>query len=121
MKQILLKARLCLAAILFTCTAAAEAQSCGMIGLRVIKGYWIESNVAVVIRPVQNFANPSGCTKTDMAFVSASHPAYKSMLAAVMQAMASGAPLQGYTCGCKAYWGSDTWPLIDSLGVGDSL
>lgn len=108
----------CVTAALALCSIAAQAQSCGFVGLRTIKSYWIEGNTALVVVPTQDFDNPTGCTRFNQAFVLTSNPAYKPILAAVMQAMATNTPIQAYACGCHTYWSGLNWPIIGGLGVG---
>lgn len=107
-----------LALALLVGTSMAQAQSCGFIGQRTVKSYWFEGNVGMVIVPTQPFDNPAGCTKSDQVFVLVSQPQYKQVVAAVMHSMSTNTPIQGYGCGCHTYWSNQTWPIVNSLGVG---
>lgn len=108
------------ATLLSTTALAANAESCGFIGLRSVKSYWVEGSLGFVIVPIQTFDNPTACTRSDQAFVLSSNPQYKQILASAMLAMASGTPMQAYACGCQTYWSGQSWPIIASFGVGGS-
>jgi hypothetical protein len=108
------------AAVLLFGSFAVQAQSCGFVGLRSIKSYWVEGGVGLIVVPVQTFDNPTACTKFDQAFVLTSNPQYKQILASAMLSLSTGTPMQAYACGCQSYWGGQTWPIITSFGVGGS-
>ncbi len=109
--------RLVVVAIAWGIVFSASAQTCGFLGQRTIKGFWIENGLGLVVTPTQNFDNAAACTKTVQAIVLQSHPLYKQMHASVMMAMATGTPINAYGCGCQAAWNNDTYPLIVNFGV----
>lgn len=96
----------------------ASAQTCGFLGERQIKSYWLEGSVGMVVVPTEPFANPSSCTRSDQMFVLSNNPQYKNAIAAVIHSMASGLPIQVYACDCHTYWSNQTWPIAGALGVG---
>jgi hypothetical protein len=111
--------RLALVAVLVTVSCLAQSQSsCQWIGSRVLKGVWIENNAGLVLTPTQPFDSAGvGCATLDKAFIPFSHPNFKELYAAALSAMASGTPVNGYSCSCFGWWGS-TYLNVVSLGVG---
>lgn len=100
--------------------SAANAQSCGYVGLRHIQSYWIEGGLGLVVIPTQAFDNPSACTRSDKLFVLATHPQYKSILSTVMLAVSNNTPIQAYGCECHTYWAGQSWPSVGAFGFGGS-
>lgn len=98
--------------------SSVSAQSCGFVGERQVKSYWIEGSVGLVIVPTEAFANPTACLRSDQMFVLSNNPQYKNILASVMHSMATGTPIQAYACGCHTYWSNQSWPIAVSFGVG---
>lgn len=107
-----------LALAVWAVSPLASAQTCGFLGERNVKSYWLEGSVGMVVVPTEPFANPSSCTRSDQMFVLSNNPQYKNAVAAVIHSMASGVPIQVYACGCHAYWSNQTWPIAGALGVG---
>lgn len=96
--------------------SGAVAQASGSLGARLLKGYWIESNAFLAIRPIEPFDNPTGCAQSYIAIIPMSNPQYKQIQAAVIHAMAANKPVSVYASGCFTSWGQ-TWPSFYALGV----
>jgi hypothetical protein len=105
------------AALLAASSNGAFAQASGALGSRTVKSYWIEGGAFLAVTPTAPFDNPTGCTQSSLAIIPATHPAYKQMLAAVIHAMATNAPISMWATGCYSSWGQ-TFPSFYALGVG---
>lgn len=104
-------------AIALATAQSSSAQTCGFVGERRVKHFWIENGLGLVVVPTQNFDNAMACTRPTQAIIVQSHPLYKQMHASVMMAMATGTPINGYACECQSAW-NQTYPVILNLGVG---
>lgn len=83
--------------------------------MRVIKSYWIESNIFLAIRPDSSFNNPTGCGNSDIAIIPATHPAFKQVMAGVVHSMSMNAPVHVWAQGCFSFWGQ-TFPIFYGIG-----
>lgn len=104
-------------ATFFLISSASSFAAEGSLGARTVKSYWLEGDVFILVTPTTAFANPTGCTDSGGAIIPLSNPNYKMMLAAVIHAMTTGAPMNMYASGCFSYWGH-AYPQVYALGVG---
>ncbi len=107
-----MKSFLCICAILFSATVAAEGwtSTSRVSSVEIIRDQGFEVKGA--------FGNPSACQRGDTIFVSINHPQYAELFSTAMAAFSNGKRLKMYSHQCVSYgWHRGNYNELTAAGA----